>query len=321
MGGLSLQCRRLTCFECANCSWLIRFLITTVFCGIRIDGWGFNGLFAQPMILVTGATGFVGRRVIQDLRQRGFPIRAIVRKGSGEELISGKDYEVIYTRDIFIEQYAWWLDVLKGVSSIIHLAWYAEPGRYLESNLNVTCLKGTLRLAQAAIDVGVDRFVGVGSCFEYDLTQGDLSVTTPLKPTTLYGACKTASYHVLTPLFALSSIQLCWCRLFYLYGEGEDERRLVPYIRRQLESGQRVLLTKGNQIRDFLDVGVAARMIVDVTLSQKEGAFNICSGIPISVRELAEKIADEYGRRDLLSFGARPNNVIEPPRIVGIRNA
>ena len=97
-------------------------------------------------------------------------------------------------------------------------------------------------------------------------------------------------------------------------------RRLVPYIHSQLALGQRVLLTKGDQIRDFLDVGVAAKIIAILALSEKQGAFNICSGTPISVRELAEKIADEYGRRDLLVFGARPNNVIDPFRVVGIRN-
>ena len=106
-----------------------------------------------------------------------------------------------------------------------------------------------------------------------------------------------------------------------MYGEGEDARRLVSYIRSQLELGQQVLLTKGNQIRDFLDVGVAAKMIADIALGEKQGPFNICSGIPISVRELAEKIADEYGRRDLLAFGARPDNVIDPFRVVGVRNS
>ena len=74
-------------------------------------------------------------------------------------------------------------------------------------------------------------------------------------------------------------------------------------------------------IEPTISASEAARFIVDVTLSEKQGAFNICSGTPISVRELAENIADEYGRRDLLSFGARPNNVIEPPRIVGIPNS
>jgi nucleoside-diphosphate-sugar epimerase len=273
------------------------------------------------MILVTGGTGFVGRHVVQHLRQQGHPIRAIVRKGRERDFIPGDDYEIIYTGDVFVEKYTWWLDVLKGVSSIVHLAWYAEPGRYLESDLNVTCLRGTLRLAEAAIDAGVNRFVGVGSCFEYDLSQGDLSIATPLNPTTLYGACKAASYQVLTQWFTSSPIQFCWCRLFYLYGEGEDARRLVSYIRSQLELGQQVLLTKGNQIRDFLDVGVAAKMIADIALGEKQGPFNICSGIPISVRELAEKIADEYGRRDLLAFGARPHNVIDPFRVVGIRNS
>lgn len=285
--------------------------------------YGFGSLrelFPQSMILVTGGTGFVGRHVIHHLRQRGQPIRVIARRGQEKDSIPADGYEIIYTADVFAETHMWWLDVLKDVTSVVHLAWYAEPGRYLESDLNVTCLKGTLCLAEAALDIGVNRFIGVGSCFEYDLFQGDLSITTPLNPSTLYGACKSASYQILTQWFHPSQTQFCWCRLFYLYGEGEDARRLVPYIRSQLELGQPVLLTKGNQIRDFLEVNVAAKLIADIALSDKEGAFNICSGVPISVRDLAENIADEYGRRDLLEFGERPDNVIDPIRVVGIRN-
>jgi dTDP-6-deoxy-L-talose 4-dehydrogenase (NAD+) len=59
-------------------------------------------------------------------------------------------------------------------------------------------------------------------------------------------------------------------------------------------------------------------MIVDVAMGNRAGAINICSGIPITVRILAEQIADEYGRRDLLKFGARPDNLVDPPRVVGI---
>jgi dTDP-6-deoxy-L-talose 4-dehydrogenase (NAD+) len=72
-------------------------------------------------------------------------------------------------------------------------------------------------------------------------------------------------------------------------------------------------------VRDFLDVTYAAGMIVDVALGQEQGAVNICSGEAVTVRELAERIADEYGRRDLLRFGARQENVFDPPRIVGVR--
>ena len=54
-------------------------------------------------------------------------------------------------------------------------------------------------------------------------------------------------------------------------------------------------------------------MIVDCALGRARRAVNICSGTPVTVRELAERIADEYGRRDLLRFGARPDNLVDPP--------
>ena len=60
-------------------------------------------------------------------------------------------------------------------------------------------------------------------------------------------------------------------------------------------------------------------MIAELALGERQGPVNICSGTAISVRQLAERIADEYGRRDLLRFGARPDNAVDPPRVVGIR--
>jgi dTDP-6-deoxy-L-talose 4-dehydrogenase (NAD+) len=71
-------------------------------------------------------------------------------------------------------------------------------------------------------------------------------------------------------------------------------------------------------VRDFLDVRDAGRMIADVALGTVTGPVNICSGVPTTVRQLAERIADEYGRRDLLRFGVRPDNLFDPPRVVGI---
>jgi len=146
-----------------------------------------------------------------------------------------------------------------------------------------------------------------------------MTIDTPLAPNTLYAVCKAAAYQVLRCFLGEENTSFAWCRIFYLYGEGEDERRLVPYIRRQLEAGQDVLLTRGDQVRDFIDVKDAARMIADVALGREQGAVNICSGEAVTVRQLAERIADEYGRRELLRFGARPENIFDPPRVVGVR--
>jgi dTDP-6-deoxy-L-talose 4-dehydrogenase (NAD+) len=84
--------------------------------------------------------------------------------------------------------------------------------------------------------------------------------------------------------------------------------------------GEPAKLTSGDQIRDFLNVREAGRMIAEAALGSELGSVNICSGIPVTVRQLAEQIADEYGRRDLLEFGARPDNLFDPPRVVGVRN-
>ena len=89
------------------------------------------------------------------------------------------------------------------------------------------------------------------------------------------------------------AIELTWCRLFYLFGEGEDPRRLVPYVRAKLKAGEPAELSSGTQIRDFLDVREAGRMIVETALGPVQGPVNICSGQPVTVRQIAEAIADE----------------------------
>jgi nucleoside-diphosphate-sugar epimerase len=273
-----------------------------------------------PVILLTGATGFVGRQVLRALAERGTRVRTVVRQGktiASTPAIEG----VVVSPDIFHESAGWWADACRGIDTVIHAAWYAEPGQYLQSPKNQDCLSGTLRLAEGAIAAGVRRFIGIGTCFEYDLSAGHLAVETPLGPTTPYAQAKADAFLALTRLLPPHDLAFAWCRLFYLYGEGEDVRRLVPYLHARLKAGEAAELSSGTQVRDFLDVREAGRMIAEAALGARQGPINICSGMPITVRALAEQIADEYGRRDLLRFGARRDNLTDPPVVVGIRAA
>lgn len=273
------------------------------------------------LILLTGATGFVGRQILKALSECNIKVRVVIREGTQSRLVNLEAIESIVTsEDIFAENSVWWVNTCQGIDTVIHAAWYAEPGQYLQSVRNLDCLTGTLQLAKGAAQSKVRRFIGIGTCFEYDLTQGMLSVQTPLRPLTPYAGSKAAAFMALSQGLSQQEVEFAWCRLFYLHGDGEDARRLVPYLRTQFKAVERAELTSGNQIRDFLDVGVAGRMIVKTALSNFQGPVNICSGIPITVRQLAEQIADEYGRRDLLKFGARPDNLIDPPCVVGIKH-
>lgn len=273
-------------------------------------------------VLLTGATGFVGRQILQALQMAGIRVRVVIRTGSQTRLTAHTSTieKIIQSPDLFSECSEWWAENCEGIDTVIHSAWYAEPGQYLQSEKNIDCLAGTLQLAKGVAKVGCKRFIGIGTCFEYDLTSGTVSVETPLHPLTPYAGAKAATYMALAQWLPSQRVEFAWCRLFYLYGEGEDARRLVPYLRARLEKGEPAELTSGTQIRDFMDVAQAGRMIVDVASSKQQGPINICSGNPITIRQLAENIADEYGRRDLLRFGVRPDNLVDPPCVVGVCN-
>ena len=273
------------------------------------------------MVLLTGATGFVGRQIRRALAEHNVDVRVVVREKSKTQLEHAEQVEsVVVTQDLFAENAHWWAQTCRGVDTVIHAAWYTEPGLYLQSVKNLDCLIGTLELAKGAAQAGIRRFVGIGTCFEYDLTFGHLSIDTPLKPLTPYAGAKASAFLMLAQFLPHQNIEFAWCRLFYLFGEGEDQRRFVPYLRSRLSAGEAAELTTGDQIRDFLNVREAGALITECVLSSLQGPINVCSGQGIQIRELAERIADEYGRRDLLKFGARPSNLVDPSCVVGVRS-
>ena len=273
-------------------------------------------------VLLTGGLGFVGRQVLRNLVRRGIQVRLVVREGKQEELGAVEHTgSIVATPDLFSEGIDWWAEVCSDIDTVIHCAWYADPTDYLVSPKNLDCLIGTLRLAQGVAKSGVRRFVGIGTSVEYEQSAGMLSIDTPLRPSTPYGAAKAAAFSMLSQWLPTQEVGFAWCRLFNLYGEGEDARRLVPYLHSKLMAGEVAELTTGNQVRDFLDVATAGEMISDFACGDRQGAVNICSGVPVTVRELAERLADEYGRRDLLRLGARKDNPLEAQYVVGIKNS
>lgn len=270
------------------------------------------------VILITGSSGFVGTQVLQSLNNTNAAFRLVIRTNTKLPANLTTNIErVIRTPDLFAESESWWAKTCEGVDTTLHMAWYTEPGKYQHSPKNIDCLNGTLALARGCIRASVRRFVGIGTCLEYDLTYDRLSTHTPLNPLSPYAHAKAAVYKSLLRHLPANNIEFAWCRIFYLYGIGEDERRLAAYIRSKLSMGEKAYLSGGNQIRDWMDVREAGEMIAEVVVNDNQGAINICSGKGISVRQFAEKIADEYGRRDLLRFGKPSDKDFNPQRVVG----
>jgi len=270
-------------------------------------------------ILLTGATGFVGQQVFRSLVASSSEIGIVARPSSKKfEQLFPDAREIIITKDLFLESEDWWAEKCAKYDKVIHIAWHVEPSDYLHSKKNMDCLIGSLKLAQGATRAGIKKFVGIGTCLEYKISGNSLSTKDPLNPDNIYGSTKASLFLSLSNWFSQHSTDFAWCRLFHLYGEGEHPDRLVAYVKSKIKAGEPVALTGGNQIRDFLDVASAGKMIAEVANSDYSGPLNICSGVPVTVRQLAEKVADDYGRRDLLRFNARPMSEKEHPVIVGI---
>jgi|GEM_PF-395093 len=272
---------------------------------------------ASITIVVTGGTGFIGREVLPLLSEAGFKIRLVVRALPADRE-PNSNLQIIQSPDLFAESPDWWSSVCSGANQVLHLAWIATPGKYLDSEINYECLQGTVAFAQGAIAAGVRHFTGIGTCLEYAPSSESIPVSHALRPISIYAKCKVTSFESLSQLFAAAGVGFAWCRLFHLYGEHESPLRLGGYLQKCLQENQVAQLSDGADILDFSDVKEVARGIVSVVRKKHQGPVNICSGHAQTVRQFAEGFANRMGKSNLLRFSPRDSNSLPPKFIVGV---
>ena len=196
---------------------------------------------------------------------------------------------------------------------LLHLAWYAVPGKFWTAPENNGWVDATLRLLRAFYAAGGQRAVGAGTCAEYDWSGDGLlsETTTPLRPATLYGQAKAQTFEAGAALG-----ELAWGRIFFLYGPREHPDRLVSSVARRLLAGEEAPTSDGTQVRDFMHVADVAGAFAALLDSGVTGAVNIGSGVAVTVREVVDQVGRAAGRPELLRPGSLPLREGEPPRLV-----
>jgi nucleoside-diphosphate-sugar epimerase len=254
-------------------------------------------------VLVTGASGFIGRQCLPLLLSKGYEIHALARRRPPETAQTAVSWHEI---DLLRPGCAAALIREVRPDCILHLAWYAEPGKFWEARENLDWVRASLELLCAFADNGGRRIVAAGSCAEYDLSAGEcVESVTSLVPATLYGTCKHALERILDTSSRRTGLGTAWGRFFFLYGPHEHPSRVVAYVVRSLLRGEPALCSEGKQILDFLHVEDAASAIVSLIDSEIYGPVNIGSGRPIAVRAVLQEIGRQLGRLELIRFGAR----------------
>lgn len=241
-------------------------------------------------VLVTGAGGFIGAHVVHVLRARGHEPIAVTRKDA--DLSDPGAVGALFARH--------------RPAAVIHLAWYAKPLDYLVSPENLASLHATTTLVAGAFAAGCRKIVGAGTCLEYAEAGHPVAEDHPLDPVTLYASTKAAAWLTCRALAAGAGAELAWARIFHLFGPGEQASRFVPSIAAALKRGERVDVTAGEQIRDYLHVRDVAEALVALLAPGTNGAYNVCSGRPAPLRTWVSAIGELLNAQDRIAFGARP---------------
>lgn len=258
-------------------------------------------------VVVTGASGFVGSHCLSPLLDAGVDVVSLGRTAPDIDRVAHIECDLLddETRSTLIPSI--------GASHLLHLAWNLEPGVYNESGSNLDWLAASLRLVREFGLAGGRRVIVTGSCFEYEWGPSVLSEDSPIAPNTLYGLAKGLLHQALDGYSHRDGPDLAWPRLFFLYGPGENTRRLAGAVTSSLLRGESVDTSEGVQRRDYMYIEDAGRALAALTLSDVTGPVNIARGTAIPVRALIGALADAIGKPDLVAYGARETPAGEAP--------
>lgn len=270
-------------------------------------------------LFITGGSGFIGSHLIQTCLARGIPVTALRRSSQRQPKIRllqqprwiNKDLSLVNSAD------------LEGCDAIIHLAAHSANPPYdslercLHWNLSVP-----LKLFNIAKQAGIHRILAVGSCFEYGLSGSAytfIPVDAPLQPTLSYPASKAAASICFQQWAMETRSTVSIQRIFHVYGQGELTSRLWPSLHEAARRGADFPMTKGEQIRDFLEVGEAADQLlaaIERMYANTQPFFecaNIGKGEATTVRDFASYWWQAWGARGRLGIGEldyRPGEIM-----------
>lgn len=270
-------------------------------------------------VLVTGASGFIGNYVVKELLQLG---HFVVASSSNPEKAERKNWfgDVTYA-PLNLADYddgVNYFDFFFRPDIMIHLAWEGLPDFKGSFHMNVN-LPRHKSFLQNMIRNGLRDLSVTGTCLEYGMREGALSEDDPANPIVSYGIAKNELWKFLSQLQDLYPVSLKWIRLFYIYGEGQTSKSLIPQLEAAIANNEpHFNMSKGDQVRDFLPAHVAAGYIVKTAMQNAfTGIVNCCSGKSVTVKQFILNYLADRNKTISLNTGYYPYPDYEPMRFWG----
>ena len=260
----------------------------------------------SKVVLIVGASGFIGQNIMASKNREGLKIvgttRKIVGKQSSSSFVSCDLRKSSEISELF---------AIVKPNIVIHLAFEDKKNRSKSKNSQLQDLI-TENLIQALIKYEKKtRLIFLGSCDEYGISTAPYSEDNIENPQNAYGMGKLRITRKLLELSRKGVLSSTIIRPSIVYGPGKSDGMLISEIINHVEEGKPMNLTGGSQLRDFLyisDLVEALYLAMNSKLEIDGEIFNIASGKSISILDLTRKIQKIYGsnKKDLLNIGASP---------------
>ena len=258
-------------------------------------------------ILLSGASGYIGRNLKRALEMDGHDVIPLkVFLSNEKSLVEQKK---------FLDQRLCHLKTREqSIDVFIHLAWMNtndwDSGQHLSINEPLSYY-----LIERLSNLGIQKFVCVGSCLEYGMLEGRLDEELEVKPENNYAKAKVRLFE------RLQGLSLSWLRLFYVYGGDQPENTLFGSLKRHLNQKNYVFpMSGGQQVRDYLHISeVCLKISLIASHANATGIINICSGKAIVLEEQVRSWLRALDAPEdfVLEMGALPYRTDEPFKFWG----
>ena len=242
-------------------------------------------------ILVTGATGFIGRCLVRKLIQNNNVIiithNRLLEDSYFKEVVQIKG--TLSNIESIIKQLKKY-----NIVGCIHLAWEGIPDfGLLNCQKNFDYSVNLLRLCK---ELEIKRLIVSGSCLEYKKINGSVKESGELERGNLFSACENAIHDFFHIYCMENAIKLHWLRLFYVYGKGQRSGSIIPYLIREYGNNREPVLKTPYTANDYISVEDTARAIAAIWAENpKEEIFNISTGILTTVYQISLIVKNAYG--------------------------
>jgi nucleoside-diphosphate-sugar epimerase len=256
----------------------------------------------ESRILLTGATGFIGQAVVPILIAEGAEVMALTTKPT--EVVEQWGIQAV---DLLKVPENAILNRVKTFAPevLLHLGWSGLPDYSADACLaNVS---SSIQVVRIALEGGVSRIVGAGSCWEYGGLQGELSENLPTTSTSMFTQAKSCLRQLLESVEQDTGTQTRWARIFYAYGSGQREGSLIPMTINAWRAGSAPDLRDTQSAIDLIHVQDVASGLVALTLrTGPSGVFNLGSGGATKVSDVVELVrAELIGEQNREGISAR----------------